>query len=162
MNTLIVGISRFDMGSLSLALDSVLPRNPLRDQPTNLKEHEKVIKIAESFKGYESGDELDHVSATMLIDCELAPFVDLVGCSKLHHVIRKINEDEVLALVSGTIREWVDTTVRMTTKERSIDTRALGNAIQIRFDEKGYGKLWKEHTTFIKLDDRTYIIKPRN
>jgi len=162
MNTLIVGISQYNMESLSQALDNIETRNPLRDVPNKLTDHEKIIKVAEAFRGYESGDELDHVFGTMLIQCELEPFVDLVGCSKLHIVIRKINTDEVLALVSGTIRQWLDTTIRMTTKERNVDTRLLGDAIQVRFDEKGFGKLWKKCTTFIKLDDRTYIIKPRD
>lgn len=162
MNTLLIGLTKFDLGKTSEALDHAMKRNPMRDFGKQKNDHDAILKIAESFKGYSTHSDLDHISATMLIDCPSSAFVDLASCSELRYSIHRINTETVLALVSGTLREWLDASIRMTTKERDTESRLLGDAIQIRFDEAGFARIWKDRTTFIKLDDKTYIIKPKD
>lgn len=103
---------------------------------------------------------LEHSMASFLAVLESETLLEISGLSRLRIIHQEVRRHEVLAVLTGTMREWLDAIITGSRKECTYECRRCMNACQALFVSSGFGSLWDSYSKQT-LPDETIILTRR-
>lgn len=147
------------------------PAKPINRGTKKFGEFERFIAMLSCFHSPEiterptaairrSGSLCAHISFSFLVAATPTTISKSAERSGLKHTITEQLDETCLAVVSGTLKEWIDATIECTTDDVDFNLRFLYDQVFLIFKKLKLKEFWWDTTTR-KADDGTFHIEHR-
>ena len=157
-----LSIPQCDWQTFSKVCQSTLGFNPIKSLDKaglDIKDSKSFLRMldltGQPLKELKDNQALDHFSISFIADVNEDILIGLLNHTELR-VLTRNKGRKILAVISGSLRQWQDAIIQCCQKDREYALRLVMSKCRGHFESSGYAELWS-HLKTQQLEDGTLI-----